>query len=219
MRLAALACVALPVLTGCVELRTEFAPQTGEPMQVFDQTRVLTGTQAVATGQSETRDYNGRVVATTTHYQNQLVSWEHREWYPMQGGRRIDDESFFRITNDAEAAEAYDSYHRRGKTRSLAGLIVGGVGLGLFAGGIGMYAADAPKQDAMGFYSDRTGLSTGGYLCIVAGIGATAGGLALYFTGRRAAAHRDIRLFREPERMKADADRYNAQLSAAPAPR
>ena len=202
-----------PMLMGCAELRTSYAPATGAPMDVFDQTVVRHGVQQVATGHEEVRDSNGNLIATATHYENQPVSWEERTWYPMQGRMRIDDESFYRITGDQEAVERYDSWHHRGVTLNTVGWVMLGVGLGVFAGGVGMYAGD-PKDS----YGNPTALSTVGYVAMTAGLLSAGIGAYLAIAGKHSAGALDARLFDEPERVKADADRYNQQLAAAAPP-
>lgn len=211
MRVYAL--IALPALVGCAELRTSYAPASGQQMAVYDKTVLKTGTQQVATGHDEVRDQQGNLVATNTHYENQQISWTEREWFPLQGGGRVDDESFYRITGDKEAADKYEGYHQAGVSRNTAGFVVMGVGLAVFGGGIGMYMGDAPKTTATGMTEDRTALSTVGYLGMTAGLITAVVGAVMIFSGKHAAHTEDARLFDEPERMKADAARYNGQLA------
>ncbi len=207
--------IATPLLMGCAELRTHYAPSTGAPMEVFDQTVVRHGVQQVATGHSEVRDSQGNLIATSTHYENQPISWEERTWYPMQGRMRVDDESFYRITGDGEAVAQYESWHHGGVTKNTIGWVMLGVGLAVLGGGIGMYAADQPNANTTG----ATALSTVGYIGMTAGIISAGVGAFLIVAGRHAAGAVDARLIDDPERMKADADRYNQQLaSAAPPP-
>ncbi len=204
------ALVALPALAGCAELRTEYTPATGDQMHVYDKTVLRTGTQQVATGQDEVRDSHGNLVATNTHYENQQVSWTEREWYPLQGGARIDDESFYRITGDQEAAQKYEAYHRAGVSRNTAGFIIMGIGLGVFGGSLGAYLADAPATDPKTQISgSRTALSTIGYVGMTAGLITAVVGTLMIFSGKHAARAEDARLFDEPERMKFDAAKFN----------
>ena len=207
--------LAPPMLLGCAELRTTYAPATGAPMDVFDQTVIRHGVQQVATGHSEVRDSNGNLIATQTHYESQPISWEERTWYPMQGRMRLDDESFYRITGDQEAVARYEGYHHAGVSRNTIGWVVLGVGLGVLGGGIGMYAADQPNASSP---TGATALSTVGYISMTAGVIAATVGVLMVVSGKHAASAIDARLFDEPERMKADADRYNQQLVAAAPP-
>jgi hypothetical protein len=214
MRRCLIALVALPALAGCAELRTEYAPATGDPMHVYDKTVLKTGTQQVATGHDEVRDAQGNVVATNTHYENQQISWTEREWFPMQGGGRVDDESFYRITGDQEAVQKYESYHQAGVSRNTAGFVIMGIGLGVFGGSLAAYVADAPKTDPKtGIAGDRSALSTVGYIGMTAGLITAVVGTLMIFSGKHAAHAEDARLFDEPERMKADAMKYNDNLS------
>ncbi len=212
MRVYAL--IALPALVGCAELRTSYAPPSGQPMAVFDKTVLRTGTQQVATGHDEVRDAQGNIVATNTHYENQQISWTEREWYPLQGGGRVDDESFYRITGDKQAADKYEAYHQSGMSRNTAGFFIMGIGLAVFGGGLGMYMGDAPKTNpTTGMSGDRSALSTVGYVGMTAGLITAVVGTIMIFGGKHAAHAEDARLFDEPERMKADAARYNEQLA------
>lgn len=215
MRFYGLALFTLPALVGCAELRTSYTQANGQPMAVYDQTVVRTGTQRVATGQDEVRDQNGNLVATNTHYENQQVSWTEREWYPMQGGARLDDESFYRITGDKEAAQKYDSWHKAGVSRNTIGWYTLAAGLAFLGGGIGMYVADTPGNDQYGIPTrDRGALSTVGYIGATAGLITAGIGALLIVSGKSAAHNADARLYDEPERVKADAERYNAQLGS-----
>lgn len=214
MRRALLALVALPALAGCAELRTEYTPANGDQMHVYDKTVLKTGTQQVATGHDEVRDAQGNIVATNTHYENQQISWTEREWFPLQGGARVDDESFYRITGDKDAVQKYDAYHQAGISRNTAGFIVMGIGIGVFGGSLAAYVADAPKTDpATGIAGDRSALSTVGYIGMTAGLITAVVGTLMVFSGKHAAHAEDARLFDEPERMKADAMKYNDGLS------
>jgi hypothetical protein len=206
--------LAPPMLMGCAELRTTYAPATGAPMEVFDQTVIRHGVQQVATGHSEVRDAQGNLIATSTHYENQPISWEERTWYPMQGRMRIDDESFYRITGDQEAVARYETWHHGGVTKNTIGWVMLGAGLAVLGGGIGMYAADQGNVNTTG----ATALSTVGYIGITAGIISAGVGAFLMVAGKHAAGAVDARLIDEPERMKADADNYNQQLAGSAPP-
>jgi hypothetical protein len=218
MRLAAFALVALPSIVGCAELRTSYTPPNGEPMRVYDKTVLRTGTQRVATGQDEVRNAQGQLVATNTHYENQAVSWTEREWFPMQGGSRIDDESFYRIVDDTEAVEKYDRYHQSGMRRNSVGGIVLGIGGGVFAASTLLYAIGGPTVDPNTGASSGGGLRTGGYLGMTAGLITAVVGIMMVTSGKHDAHAMDARLFDEPERIKYDAQKYNQRGAAAAAP-
>lgn len=209
MRTLVSALIAFPLITGCAQIRSEFVPQTGEPMRIYDQTHTRTGVATVATGKDEVRDASGNLVATSTHYQDRHFQYRERVFYPMQGAARIDDESFYRITSDAEATQAYADYHKSGKRRNTIGIVLGSIGLGLFGTGIGLSASDLKKtQPSMTYVGPA--IATVGLLSGVAGI-------VLIVMGRKAAKNPEMRLFEDPQRLKADAARYNAQLGLQPA--
>jgi hypothetical protein len=219
MRSAAFVVLAgLPLLAGCAELRTEFIPTTNEPMSVHDQTVVKTGTQQVATGQDQIRDANGNIIATSTHYENQKVSWTEREWYPEQGGLRVDDESFFRIVGDKPNAEKFESYHSRGKTVNTVGWVMLGVGVGLLGGGVAMYEADKPQDNPDGSVTGGGAISKAGYASMTVGLlSGLIGGSLIYF-GKHAAGATDARIVNDPDLFKRDARRYNEALQPTAAP-
>lgn len=213
MKTSTLLVVLIPALGGCAELRTEFTPATGEAMRVHDRTVTRTGVEQVATGEDEIRSSSGEVVATNTHYQNQQVSWQEREWYPRQGFVRIDDESFYRITKDDDAVARYDGYHHGGVTKNTIGWIMLGLGLGIAGGGAGTWFAGSSMKDASGAVTS-TGqtLDTIGYTGLSIGAAVAVLGGTLLMLGKREAAARDVRIIDDPERMKADAARYNRFL-------
>ena len=214
--------------TGCAELRSEYMPSNGEPVSVYDHTVLRTGTQQVATGQDEVRDAQGNVIATNTHYQNQAVSWTERQWYPEQGGQRVDDESFFRIVDDKQNVERYQRFHEGGKKKNTIGFVLLGVGAALLGGGFGMYEADSPRVNDDGTTSGGGAVYTMGYVGMTAGLISAAVGTYMVLAGKKEAATQDARLIDEPDRFKFDAKRYNSALeghsevalssAAAPAP-
>lgn len=209
MRTVLSALITIPLVAGCAPIRTEFVQRTGEPMRIFDETRTRTGVASVATGQDEIRDSSGRVVATSTHYQNRRYAYQERIFYPLQGSTRIDDESFFRITDDSEAVQRYTDYHATGKRRNTIGIVLGAVGLGLLGTGIGLSASGLSKTQP------NITLAAGGTATV--GILTGVAGLVLLVMGRKAAINKEARLLPDPERMKADAERYNTQLGLGPA--
>ena len=133
----------LPSIVGCAELRSEFMPATGEPLRIHDRTVTRTGVEQVETGHTE----NSRGETTSTSYANQVVHWSEREYYALQGGARLDDESFYRITNDQDAVARYDAYHHGGVKKNVLGWILMTVGLGVTGG----LEHDAPR------FADFTG--------------------------------------------------------------
>ena len=197
------AAVLLPSF-GCAVLRTEFMPSSSQPISIFDQSYVRTGTERVATGQAELRDSQGRLIATSTSYENRQYSWVERKWYPQQAGRRLDDESFFRIIHDEPAVIKYSDYHQAGLKRNKIGLILTGIGAPFLATGVGCTLG--------GVYGHDNVAAGVGYVTVILGAVLTGVGGTLAVTGKRAAAASDIRLFDEPDRFKAEALKYNQSL-------
>jgi len=141
------------------------------------------------------------------------VHWKERNWYPIQGQERLDDESFYRIVGDQDAVNVYSDYHKKGVTKHKLGwgLLAGGVAL--IGGGIAM--------TYVGAHDHNNGLQYGGYITGIIGLtgGVLGGWLAI--SGKREAETTDHRLIEDARRVKADAMRYNAALAASlppPAP-
>jgi hypothetical protein len=198
--------VSLFLVTGCAELRSDFVPATGAPLAVFDRTETRIGHRTVATGQDVIRDRSGRRVGTSTHYERRAYAYDERVYYPIQGGQRVDDESFFRITQDVDAAQQYDDWHRAGQTKVTAGWVLLGLGLGLIGGAVASFVMDTPRTED----GERGLLSTLAY--IGGGVGlslATIGGYTMA-SGYSQASSKDARIIKDPDRMHADAERYNA---------
>ena len=201
--------VGLPLIvfgTGCAELRSEFIPATGAPLAVFDESVRHTGTRDVVTGHDDVRDRSGRRVATSTHYEKQNYSYSVRTYYPLQGGQRIDDESFFRITQDVDAMNQHDAYHQGGVTKTTVGWVLLSIGLGVLGGGIASYIVDTPASDD----GERGTLSTLGWAGGITGLVLAGLGVFSIADGHTRAATQDARVIEDPARMKADAARYNA---------
>ncbi len=163
-------------------------------------------------GEDEIRDATGRVIATNTRYTEKEVHWTEHDWYTMQGGVRVDDESFFRIAGDEKAVETYKAYHQDGASASTVGGVVTVIGLGLVAAGIAGYVLDPPKTDAT-FHTTGGGFRTLGALSMGLGGFTTVGGLIALFSGRSKAAATDKRLIDEPQRARAAARRYNDRIA------
>ena len=135
MRCSPLVLVLFPALAGCATVRSEYTPASGEKLSVYDKAIDRTGVQRNRAGEDEIRDSTGRVVATNTRYTDKEVHWTEHDWYGVQGGVRIDDESFFRIAGDDKATTAYKTYHEDGSSTSTIGGVVVGIGLGLVGAG------------------------------------------------------------------------------------
>jgi hypothetical protein len=198
----------LVMTTGCAELRSEFIPATGAPLAIYDRTTTHTGTRDVAVGHDDIRDRSGRRIGTTTHYQKQNYTYDVRTVYAMQGGSKIDDESFFRITQDIEAVKAYDDYHQAGATKVTVGWVLLSVGLGLVGGAIGTYVWDTPRTDD----GERSAFSTAAYIGGATGLLLAAFGGYSLADGYKQASTPEARVIKDPQRMKMDAARYNQSV-------
>ena len=208
-----------PLVSGCAELRSEFLPATGDAMRVHDRTVNRTGVEQVEIGHTE----NSRGETTSTSYQNQVVHWQEREWWALQGGARVDDESAFRIMRDDDAVRRYDDYHHGGVRKNVLGWILLPLGIGIAGGGTGAWLyGSSLKDDSGAITKEGATWNTVGYVGLGVGAALAVFGGTLIMLGRREAAATDVRLIDDPGRMKADAARYNRALMStgtmAPAP-
>jgi len=199
----------VPVLGGCAELRSEYAPATGEPLRVHDRTVQREGVEQVETGHTE--NSKGETIATS--YENQTVHWTEREVYPLQGRQRIDDESFYRIAHDDDAVRKYDDYHHGGISKNVLGWILMPLGLGVMGGSTGTWIYGDGMKDASGALTkDGATWQTASYVGLGIGAALAVLGFTLVSTGRQQAAAPDVRLIDDPARMKRDAMIYDRAL-------
>ena len=199
----------VPLVSGCAELRSEFLPATGEPLRVHDVTVNRTGVEQVETGHTE----NSKGETTSTSYENQTVHWQEREWWALQGGARLDDESAYRITHDEDAVRRYDDYHRGGVRKNVLGWILLPFGIGLAGGGAGAWFYGSSMKDTSGkLTQDGNTWTTAGYVGLGVGAGLAIIAGTLIMLGKKEAAATDVRLIDDPARMKADAARYDRAL-------
>jgi hypothetical protein len=193
--------------SGCATLRNEFMTDTHAPIRVYDRVETRVGTERVATGESQTRDGDGNVIGSTTYYQNRTVRWKERNWYPIQGDARLDDESFYRIVGDQDAVQRYDEYHRRGVFKNKVGWGLLGGGVAVLGGSIAMYKVGSDQKNS--------GLSYGGYIGMAVGLVGIGVGVWEMIDGKRQAATADSRLLEDVARMKMAANGYNGTLMAS----
>lgn len=203
----------VPALAGCATVRSDYTAASGEKLEVYDKAMQRAGMQRERAGEDEIRDATGRVIATNTRYTEKEVHWTEHDWYTMQGGVRIDDESFFRIAGDDKAVTTYKGYHEDGASSSTIGGVVTVIGLGLVAAGIAGYVLDPPKTDPTTFHTTGGGFRTLGALSMGLGGFTTVGGLIALFAGRSKAGASDKRLIDDPQRAKAAARRYNDRIA------
>jgi hypothetical protein len=203
----------LPALAGCATVRSEYTPATGEKLSVHDKAIQRDGVQRTRAGEDEIRDATGHIIATNTRYQDKEVHWTEHDWYGVQGGVRIDDESFFRITGDDKAVETYKTYHEDGASTATIGGVVVGVGLGLVGAGIAGWVLDPPKTDPVTFHTTGGGFRTLGAVSMGVGGFTSVFALIALFSGRSKAGAIDKRLIDDPSRARADVKRYNDRLA------
>lgn len=118
---------------GCAHLPHTGAEATGEALDVEVNTQTYTYTTQTKVGEVVNRDSYGNVVGTAEIYENRTGFYDVRRWQAFQGEMPIDDQDFFRIAGDVEAANHIAAYRRSGVTmnRIGVGLLIGGGALAL----------------------------------------------------------------------------------------
>jgi hypothetical protein len=111
--LAAAACATMPA-TGI--------PATGEPLGYRAETQHYAYTTQEKVAEVQYQDAAGRSAGSAAVYQPRTVTGSFTEWRPMQGSAFIDDEDFFRISGDVEAARAVRDFHERALLMNRLGL-------------------------------------------------------------------------------------------------
>jgi len=201
--------VAAPILvivaTGCATMRTDFTPATGEKLGYHDVHGTYQSMEEVEVGAV----YNNAGEKVLSETRQEEVTHAYHDLWPTQGGKRIDEESFFRIAQDEEAIRRYDEWHDAGVDRNRNGAIVLGIGLGVAAAGGGLLGYGlATKTDT----DPKTPFTTAGYVGLgVGGIAALIGGIMMS-TGKTQAAAANGTLYNDPGRYRADAKRYNSTV-------
>jgi hypothetical protein len=199
-------------LGACARLPPTGVPASGEPLVVDVRTeqRSYVGQQKVA--EVVNRDRSGRVVGTSEVYEDRLVQYNVTSWQVFQGNDKLDDEDFFRIAGDLQAADRIASMRSSAVTTNRVGWVIFGIGLGALGAGLVLSQTTkesvdpdtgiAPEAPAWPTY-----IMTAGVISAIVG-----GGLAWY----GAAAVRREHPINDPRRAKRVADKYNARIGQQP---
>src|SRR5262245_33222080 len=106
------ATTAMPILLcaslangGCIHMPATGVKATGEPLSVDVNTEKRAYVAQEKTGETVHRDASGRVIGTSESYQDTLVEYDVTRWQVFQGDYKIDDQDFFRIGGDDQAAD------------------------------------------------------------------------------------------------------------------
>lgn len=203
-----LACVGI-ALGGCARLPPTGVPASGEPLAVDLRTEQHSYVGQQRVGEVVNRDAAGRVVGTSEVYEDRLVKYDVTSWQVFQGNDKLDDEDFFRIGGDLQAADRIASMRSSAITTNRVGWVLFGVGLGAL--GAGIVLSQTQKETSGGIEEAPTWptyVMTGGIITALVG-----GGLAMY----SAAAVKREHPIDDPRRAKRVADKYNGKLGQ-PAP-
>lgn len=192
---------------GCIHMPVTGAKRTGEPLlvDVNTQERSYVGQQRV--GEVVNRDAQGRVVGTSEVYEDKVFKYNVTRWQLFQGNNKIDDQDFFRIAGDDQAADQVAAIRASGLTVNRVGIALLSVGVAALVGGAVMSATvkdDATAEPApWPRYLAGAGLITG-----------LVGGGMMWWGASTVAREHPVN---DPRRAKRDADKYNATLSTGAA--
>lgn len=204
-----LACAAL-FAGGCARLPPTGAKATGEPLVVDTRTHQESYVTQQKVGEVVHLTSSGGYV-TTGIYESQLMNMPVISWQALQGKEKIDDQDFFRIGGDADAAKEIAAMRDSGVTLNRVGLAI--LMLGGAAAVSGFVLMQTEKET--GSYGSRSlplwtvAVAYGGLFTAVTG-----GSMALYGRWKTKREHP----IDDPERAKRVADKYNASIGAGAAP-
>jgi len=167
------AVVVLVALTGCATLPITGVQASGEPLDVQSGLVTHTWTSNDKVAEIQHKDENGNSIGKSDVYEERQHSAQVLEWYPQQGGIRLDDEDFFRIAGDTDAASRIRASRESGVTLNKVGWGVVAAGLAIVAGGMAMRTS--PDLADGGLYLSSGGLLTAsiGSMLVWWGIGKT----------------------------------------------
>ncbi|WP_136934343.1 phage holin family protein [Polyangium fumosum] len=196
---------------GCAHLPKTGTESTGEPLNVEVRTETHTYVTQAKVGEVQHRDSSGRLVGTSSLYENQVGSYDVTRWQVFQGEMNIDDQDFYSIAGDADAAAQIADYRSTGVTMNRVG-----IGLAI-AGGAAMLAgiilgSSLSTKDEYGIASRptwTTAAATGGIL-----MGLVGGGVAWAGYARTKREHP----IDDPQKAANAARRYNKQIGEQPEP-
>lgn len=148
-------CIALCLVTGCLSVPTaQGIPATGEPLAVASEALTQETTTAHQVG-TATTDSGGTVGIYEIEKHHSVVDVD---WTVSQGNSPIDDEDFFRIAGDRDAADDVQSHrsHARWFNRISLVALAGGLVTSLI-GGMEMDSSSGQALFAAGTLLDIAG--------------------------------------------------------------
>jgi hypothetical protein len=197
---------------GCATLPMTGVPATGEPLlaDVTSERVNYVGQERV--GQVVSKDASGRVVGTSEVYEDKLLTANITRWQVFQGNNKIDDEDFFRIGGDIQAADQIAARRDRAVVTNRVGWALLGVGLAAVVGGFVLRSA-LEEKEKVGTITTTTPWYPGQYIAGGGGIVALVGGYLVFYSN--GVAHLEHPLD-DPRRAKRVERSYNKRLGVAP---
>ncbi|MDI1476221.1 hypothetical protein [Polyangium sp. y55x31] len=194
---------------GCAHLPKTGTESTGEPLNVEVRTETHTYVTQAKVGEVQHRDSSGRLVGTSSLYENQVGSYDVTRWQVFQGDTPIDDQDFYKIAGDTETANQIADYRSTGVTMNRVGLGLAIAGGALAIAGMFIFPLMGEK-DQYGNV-DRPAWTiyagTGGLI-----LGLVGGGVAWAGYARTKREHP----IDDPQRAANTARKYNKQIGEMP---
>jgi hypothetical protein len=125
---------------GCASLPKTGAQDSGQALYVDVTSENVQYVAKVKTGDVVHKDASGNVIGTSEAYEDKMMSYNITRWAAFQGEDKLDDEDFFRIAGDNQAADQIHNYRAAGVSMNRIGWIMAAVGGGVILGGIVLYA-------------------------------------------------------------------------------
>jgi hypothetical protein len=199
-------------LGGCVHMPVTGVKANGEPLTVDVQTEEHSYVGQKRVGETVHRDATGRVVGTSETYEDQLVKYNVTYWQVFQGQDKIDDQDFFRIAGDNQAADQIANSRSSGLAVNRVGMVLLGVGVAALGAGLVLSATQTEKDE----FNNDVAPTWPRYVAGGGLITGLIGGTLMWYGAASVAREHPIN---DPGRAKRDADKYNGTLGAkAPAP-
>jgi hypothetical protein len=196
---------------GCATLPMTGVPATGEPLLADVTTERVNYVGRARVGEVVSKDASGNVIGTSEVYEDQLMSTNITRWQVFQGNNRIDDEDFFRIGGDIQAADQIADRRERAVITNRVGWAVLGVGVAAVVGGLVLRSALA-EEDKVGSITTTTPFVPGQYIALGGALAAIVGGSLVWYSN--AVAHLEHPLD-DPRRAKRVERGYNKRLGVA----
>lgn len=197
---------------GCATLPMTGVPATGEPLlaDVTSERVNYVGQERV--GEVVSKDASGNVIGRSEVYEDKMMSANITRWQVFQGNNKIDDEDFFRIGGDIQAADQIAARRDRAVVTNRVGWALLGVGLAAVAGGFILRSA-LTEEEKTGGVTTTTPWIPGQYIAGGGALVALVGGYLAFYSN--AVAHLEHPLD-DPRRAKRVERGYNKRLGVTP---